>query len=237
MEKTNDVTSKLRVSLDQIGNEESELNSTDRINCHPSERSENMTGTNRSREMPRTSGSEKMWSNDIRQIVDLFHSQLHFGEVIKDPVDYVEALKPELRAAGPELKFLQLAVPDKKSPFGWKPTPRLMEFIAERKNRKKSKRLYEADIMWELLSDYAFGYGNSAGKGSVFVRELLLAIGVLGEHGGSDWVTEDFQILFDNGYYDKRKEDGLPSGCEIRHHVHMSAPGRALLRKLESRSQ
>jgi hypothetical protein len=196
-----------------------------------------MTSTNESKEMLRTSGSEKMWSNDIRQIVDLFHSRLHFGEVIKDPVDYVEALKPELRAAGPELKFLQLAVPDKKSPFGWKPTPRLMEFIAEPKTRKKSKRLYEADIMWELLSDYVFGYGNGAGNGSIFIRELLLAIGVLGEYGGSDWVTEDFQILFDTGYYDKRKEDGLPSGCEIRNPVRMSARGRALVQKLESRSQ
>ena len=196
-----------------------------------------MTSTNR-KEMPRTSKSEKKWSNDIRQIVDLFHSRLHVGEVIKDPVDYVEALEPELRAAGPELKFLQLAVPDKKSPFGWKPTPRLMEFIAERKNRKKSKRLYEADIMWELLSDYAFGYGNGAGNGSIFIRELLIAIGVLREYGGSDWVTEDFHILFGNGYFHKLKdEDGLPFGCEIRNPVRMSARGQALLGKLESRSQ
>ena len=58
-----------------------------------------------------------MWSDDIRQIVELFHSRPHVGEVIKDPVDYVEALKPELRAAGPELKFLQLAVPDKRAPL------------------------------------------------------------------------------------------------------------------------
>jgi hypothetical protein len=178
-----------------------------------------------------------MWSGDVRQIVDLFHGRLHFGEVIKDPVDYVEALKPELRAAGPELKFLQLAVLDRKSPFGWKPTQHLMKLIAERKSRKKSKRLYEADIIWELLSDYAFGYGNGAGNGSVFTRELLLAVGLIREYDGFEWVTEDLHILFNNGYYDKLKEDGLPFGCEIPVGVRMSARGRALLRNLESGSQ
>ena len=174
-------------------------------------------------------------SDDIRQIVDLFHNRLHFGEVIKDPIDYVEALKPELRAAGPELKFLQLAVPDKKSPFGWKPTPRLMGFIAERKNRKKSKRLYEADIMWMLLNDYVFGYRNRAGNRSVFTRELLLAIGVLQEYGDFEWVTEDLHVLFNNGYYNKLEEDGLPPF--YNNPVHMSARGQALLQKLESRIQ
>jgi hypothetical protein len=194
-----------------------------------------MTSTNRSKEVPRTSGSKKMWSNDIRQIVNLFHSRLHVGEVIKDPVDYVDALKPELRAAGPELKFLQLAVPDKKSPFGWKPTPRLMEFIAEPKKRKKSKRLYEADVMWGLLSDYAFGYGNRAGNGSIFIRELLLAVGLVQEYEGSDWVTDDLQSLFGNGYYAKREKNGLPPFENLP--VRMSAYGNALLRKLETRSQ
>lgn len=76
-----------------------------------------MSSTNSSKKSPSANKREKMWSNDIRQIVELFHSRSHFGEVIKDPFDYVEALKPELRAAGPELTFLQLAVLDKKAPL------------------------------------------------------------------------------------------------------------------------
>jgi hypothetical protein len=177
--------------------------------------------------------NEKMWTDDIRQIVNLFQSQLHFGEITKNPIDYLEALKPELRAAGPELEFLQLAEFDKKSPFGWKPTPRLMEFITERMNRKKSRRLYEADIMWGLLGDYAFGYGNDGGKGSVFTRELLIAVGLIQEYGGADWVTVDLHNLFNTGYYDKRQKDGLPpfEHCAVR----MSAYGSALLQKLEDR--
>jgi hypothetical protein len=178
--------------------------------------------------------SGKMPSDDLQQIMTLFHSRLHFGEVIKNPIDYLTALELELRAAGPELQFLQLAVFDKKSPFGWKPTPRLMEFITERKNRKKSRRLYEADVMWGLLGDYAFGYGNDGGKSSVFTRELLLAVGLVQEYGGSDWVTVDLHNLFNNGYYDKREKDGLPpfEHCSVRINAH----GRTLLQKLENRS-
>jgi hypothetical protein len=178
--------------------------------------------------------NEKMWTDDIRQIVALFQSRLHFGEVIKNPIDYLKALKPELRAAGPELEFLQLAVPEKNSPFGWKPTPRLMELIAEPNNRKKSRRLYEADAMWGLLGDYAFGYGNDGGKTSVFTRELLLAVGLVQEYGDSDWVTVDLHNLFNSGYYDKREKDGLPpfEHCSVR----ISAYGRTLLQKLENRS-
>lgn len=89
--------------------------------------------------------------------------------------------------------------------------------------------------MWMLLNDYVFGYQNRGGNGSVFTRELLLAVGVLQEYGGSDWVTEDLHILFDNGYYDKLEKDGLPPFDNSP--VRMSACGRAFLPKLESRSE
>jgi hypothetical protein len=161
--------------------------------------SENMSSTKRSKEMPSTNRSKKMWSDDIQQIVNLFHNRLHFGEVIKDPVDYLEALKPELRAAGPELEFLQLAVPDKKSPFGWRPTALLMEYIAE---GNTTKPLYEVDIFWELLADSVFGYkARRKEEGSVFTSELLEAVGLLhGEDWSDLWVTEALHNLFHNGY-------------------------------------
>ena len=49
---------------------------------------------------------------------------------------------------------------------------------------------------------------ETVGGTVVFTRELLLAIGLVQEYGGYDWVTEDFHILFGNGYYDKLEEDG-----------------------------
>jgi len=132
-----------------------------------------------------------------------------------DPAKYVAEYKSELEDAGPELTFLGLAKPSKKSPFGWQPTPRLMEFIAKRKTAKKSKRLYEADIWYQLLTDYVFGYKSDRDNGSVFTRELLLALGLLHEGDFGDWVTEGLHILFDNGYYAKRERDGLPIMAEL----------------------
>ena len=85
-----------------------------------------------------------MWSNKIRQVVEVFQEKFHVDQVIKNPVEYVEKYKACLKAAGPELKFLGLATSDRKSPFGWGPTPLLIEFIAKRKIKTGSKLLYEA---------------------------------------------------------------------------------------------
>jgi hypothetical protein len=157
----------------------------------------------------------KMWNDDIRQIVAILQEQFHVGEVKTDPVEYVAQFKKQLEAAGSELKFLQLATPDKKSPFGWKPTPRLMELVAKRKTAKKPKRLYEADIWYQLLDDCVFGYNSDRDQGSVFTRELLLALGLLHEGDLGDWVTEDLHILFGNGYFAKREQDGLLASPEL----------------------
>jgi hypothetical protein len=177
------------------------------------------TGTRRKTE------AKKIWDDSTYQIIAILQETFHVGEVIMEPAKYVTKYKDQLEAAGPELAFLQLATPSKKSPFGWQPTPRLMEFVAKRKTAKKSKRLYEADIWYQLLTDYAFGYESDRGEGSVFTRELLLALGLLCEGGFGDCVTEDLHILFDNGYYAKRKRDGLPIMAELSpgpYHVVMS---------------
>ena len=73
------------------------------------------TGAVRNR---RKAQETKMWSDDIRQIVAIFQEQFQAGGVIMDPAKYVAKYQSELKAAGPELTFLQLAGPDKKSPFG-----------------------------------------------------------------------------------------------------------------------
>jgi hypothetical protein len=154
---------------------------------------------------------EAVWSNDIRQIVKLFQETFQLGDVIRDPVEYVKEYKSQLRAAGPELKFLQLAKPDKKSPFGWRPTPLLMKLVAERGTTEKGRPLYEVDLMYQLLCDYVFGYKADREKGGVFIREILLATGLIhGDRFDDGMVTERLQTLFYNGYFAKRRDDGLP---------------------------
>jgi hypothetical protein len=163
----------------------------------------------------RKAWATKIWNDDIHKIVAIFQETFHAGEVIMDPAKYVTEYKENLEAAGPELTFLQLATPDTKSPFGWKPTARLMKLVANRKTLEKAKRLYEADIWYQLLDDYVFGYKSSRDQGSVFTRELLLALGLICEEADGDWVTEDLHILFGNAYFTKREQDGLPLSPEI----------------------
>lgn len=157
----------------------------------------------------------KMWSEDIQKLVALFVERFQAGEVITDPVEYVAKYKGRIKAAGPELAFLRLATPDKISPFGWKPTPLLMELIVKRKTTKKSKPLYEADLWWQYLADYVFGYRSDRTEGSQFTYELLVAVGLMLEkHGSAGWVTEYLHLLFDSGYANKRGHDKLPFFAE-----------------------
>ena len=149
-----------------------------------------------------------MWSNEIRQVVEVFQETVHLDQVIKNPVDYVAKYDANLRSAGPTLAFLGLAISDEKSPFGWKPTSLLMYFIAERK-RKKSRPLYEVDLLEQLLTDYVFSYEADRGEGSAFAGFLLEGLGVIQYDGDTYWVTEDLHNLFHNAYYNKREKDGL----------------------------
>jgi hypothetical protein len=183
-----------------------------------------MTSENRSKEMGKTHPAvnhpkvrrvlglrkeREMWSNKIRQVVEVFQEKFHVDQVIEDPVEYVEKYKAYLKAAGPELKFLGLAISDRKSPFGWGPTPLLIGFIAERKVKTRSKPLYEAQLMDQLLTDYVFGYEADRAEGSVCTNWLLEGIGLLHYDGDTYWVTEDLHNLFHNGYFDKRQKEGL----------------------------
>lgn len=129
-------------------------------------------------------------------MVAVFQETVHVDKVIKSSTGYIEKYKAELRSAGPELKFLGLAMPDQKSPLGWRPTPLLMEFIAKRKIEKKSKPLYEAYIMEQLISDYVFGYEADRGEGSPFAYFLLDSIGLRHYDGDTYWVTEDLHNHF-----------------------------------------
>src|SRR5450759_4826791 len=165
-------------------------------------------------------GGLEMWTNNIRQVVEIFQQVFQVTKVIKDPVKYVEEYKGELRAAGPELEFLQLAKPDKKSPFDWSPTPLLMEIIADRKMAKKAKPLYEADILYQLLDDYVFGYKSNRAEGSALTRELLLATGLLREGSIGDLVSSELHNLFCNAYFAKRRKDRLPIFPELESGVY-----------------
>ncbi|HEY1981931.1 MAG TPA: hypothetical protein VGH13_17795 [Xanthobacteraceae bacterium] len=150
------------------------------------------------------------WNNDILQIVRLVQERFQVGEVISDPVQYVEEYKSKLTAAGPELRFLLLAKPDKKSPFGWCSTPLLKELMSQRGAPENGKPLYDIEIMYQLLCDSVFGRDADRGNSSVFTWEILSAVGsIQRDEFDDEWVTEGLHNLFYNGYFRKRREDGL----------------------------
>jgi hypothetical protein len=162
---------------------------------------------------------ERTCDNDIQLVVEIFQ-QIYQpqGEVIDNPTEYVKRCKKLIKSAGPELNFLGLAHPDKKSPFGWRPTSRLRTYIAQRLLGKKSKGLlYEAEPMYEILRDYIFGpakpfdaddvMGPREMFGNHFLaRDLLVALNLLRPGKQGDWVTSELHDLFCSGCRFKRKE-------------------------------
>lgn len=155
---------------------------------------------------------------DIQLIIEIFQ-QIYQppGEAIDNSIEYVKRYNKFIKIAGPELNFLQLADPDKQSPFGWRPTSLLMAYIAQRLTGKKSKRLYEAEPMYDLLRDYIFGPPKSFndevigqretfGNHSSLARKLLVALGLLRPGERDDWVTSELHHLFCIGCQLKRKE-------------------------------
>lgn len=168
-----------------------------------------------------------MQSSDIRQVVGILQERFQVGEVITDPILYVEEYRSEIQAAGRELEFLQLAYSDNGSPLGWRPTPLLMKFIARRCSARKAKPLYGAAIMYNLLADCVFGYRADRGSSIILSSEILLAVGLLAgdddEYG--PYVTRKLHRLFRDGYFAKREKDGLSEFFLGRYHVYQRRCG------------
>jgi hypothetical protein len=162
-----------------------------------------------------------MWDTDIQLVVKIFQQIIPLEEV-ETPVEYLERHKHLIAAAGRELEFLQLAMPDNKSPLGWRPTPLLMKFMAKRRTAKKAKPLYPAAIMFNLLADYVNGYSADRGQSIILSDEILLAAGLL--VGDDDeyfpYVTRRLHNLFCAGYFAKREGDGLSEFFLGRYQVH-----------------
>ena len=86
-----------------------------------------------------------MFDNDTELLVAIFQKVFRliekFDEVnesgeIKcvelDTATYTKTYKTQIAAAGQMFAYLGLAKPDTQSPLGWKPTPLLLEIIAEK---------------------------------------------------------------------------------------------------------
>ena len=102
-----------------------------------------------------------MLNNDIYLIVEIFRrSFLLEGRETNDPVQYVELYAKQLEDAGKVFEFLQLARPDVKSPFGWRPTHLLIELIALRAIKSAPRqKFYECVWALSILRDVVFGEG------------------------------------------------------------------------------
>jgi hypothetical protein len=140
-----------------------------------------------------------MCDNDIQLIMNIFLQILPPGEV-ESSHEYLERHKQAIKAAGRELKFLRLAEPDEKSPFGWRPTKLLIKFVAERvmMTGNSRRRLCEASSMYHLLRYAGYRKGNICNN--VLSHRLLIALGLNRPLGGQDWVTSDLHRLLCEGY-------------------------------------
>lgn len=82
-----------------------------------------------------------MFDNETYLMVKIFQTILQSdGLEEPDPAKYLKLYEAEINDAGLVLEYLGLAKLDKKSPLGWRPTPLLLEIIAQRLSKQKRQR-------------------------------------------------------------------------------------------------
>jgi hypothetical protein len=145
-----------------------------------------------------------MLDGDIYLMIAIFQEAYQADEFISDPVVYVRKYKFQIKVAGQLLEYLGLAVRDKRSPLGWKPTHDLLKIAAEKLTRTGSSAepVARDEFMVDLLTDTVLGDYND-GRGALG-KEMLAALGLLLENSAGAWdATEQLEALFADGYYEK----------------------------------
>jgi hypothetical protein len=103
---------------------------------------------------------------------------------------YVKRFEKEIRGMGQVLEWLNLAIRDKNSPLGWKPSHDLMSLIAKPHKRSKSKKLCssaEDDEVFDMILDAAVGELEEDSNIPSFVVRVLRDLG-LAKEADLDWV-------------------------------------------------
>jgi hypothetical protein len=155
-----------------------------------------------------------MLDNDIQLMISIFHKAYQLeGAEERDPMKYLMTYKSDIEEAGPLFACLGLAEPDTQSPLGWRPTPALMEIIANRAARfrkKLDRRVTAADRVFKsLLRDVAFGEGHHSDR-AFCAFSVLRALGLVREAFDGDVPTLQLGQLLAEAYHDRRAKRGKP---------------------------
>jgi hypothetical protein len=156
-----------------------------------------------------------MLNDDTQLMVRIFQKvfQLEDSEE-RDPVKYVKTYKSEIEEADRLFECLGLAKPDTQSALGWRPTPALMEIVANRTVRRAKPVHKEASaedrrIIW-LLCDAASGEARSRYPLCAF--SVLRALGLVREtHDDGDLPTLELRELFAEAYCNRKAKKAKPN--------------------------
>jgi hypothetical protein len=154
-----------------------------------------------------------MFDNDTLLMVNIFHKAFQMeGAEERDPAKYVKTYKSDIEEAGRILACLGLAELDTQSPLGWRPTPALMEIIANRAARlaRPLDGMVSAEdrLIISLLCDAAFGKAHS--HYPLCAIQVLRALGLVREAYDGDLPTLQLRQLFADAYYDREAGEDKP---------------------------
>jgi hypothetical protein len=151
-----------------------------------------------------------MWNNDAHLMVSIFLNTVQLeGSEQYEPQKYAKEYEAHIKDAGLLFQYLGLAKSDSESPLGWKPTPELLEIIAERAARriKQSSRDagVEDTIITSLLRDLVFGEGRANTPDQYLAFKALGKLGLMRESAdGENLPTLHLRQLFAEAYRDRR---------------------------------
>jgi hypothetical protein len=94
----------------------------------------------------------------------------------------VKRFEKQIRGMGQVLEWLGLAIRDKNSPLGWKPSHDLMSLIAKphkRSNSRKPGGSAEDDEIFDMILDAAVGELEEDSNIPSFVAQVLTGLGLM----------------------------------------------------------
>lgn len=113
-------------------------------------------------------------------MITIFQQAWGSSPIERDPAKYVKKERTAVAEAGQLFEYLGLATVDRKSPLGWRPTRRMMEYIEEKgehsatypaNNEEELEDNGRSFIFW-VLADEVFGRDRPPGTGELGFRVL-----------------------------------------------------------------
>ena len=155
-----------------------------------------------------------MFDNDTQLMVSIFRRVFQMARSEEHiPEKYVKSYKSDIEEAGQLFAYLGLAKPDTQSPLGWRPTPALMEIVANRTVRRAKPVHKEASAedsrIISLLRDAASG--DACSRYPLCAYSVCYALGLVREtYDDGDLPTLELRELFAEAYYDRKAKKAKP---------------------------